>query len=223
MRKISRFVLPVAIIAAACSWQVSAADMVITASRVATAPKLAAGAADPVWAKVKALTVDLAGGENFAGGKGATRATLKSVYSGDMLYMLMQYADPTQSMRRSPFVKQADGSWKKLSDPDDKGGSYYIRAADKVAFDDGKFKPGDEVASIVVAPFTGDRGDIATAIKWAGGRWTAVMSRKLVTAGKFDVQFDNLDGTYEFGVATFDNAQVRHAFHAGVIKLKFTK
>ena len=347
MRNVSKFVFPVALIVAACSWQASAAEMVVTASKVATAPKLAAGAADPAWAKAKPLAVDLAGGENFAGGKGTTKATLKAVYSGDMFYMLLQYADPTQSVRRSPYVKQADGSWKKLSDPDDKGGdnnkfyedkfaliwnignsikgfssagcmvachageagkpfgnkytasagelgdiwhmksvrtgyigqvddqyldhtpfdkdkapeagrksdpkdgggyedvklvdgkpafmsksaiaanrkggSYYILAADKVAFDDSKFKPGDEVASIIVAPFTGDRGDIAAKIGWKGGKWTAVMSRKLVTAGKFDVQFDNLDAAYEFGLAAFDNAQVRHAFHTGALKLKFTK
>ncbi len=49
------------------------------------------------------------------------------------------------------------------------------------------------------------------------------MARKLVTGSKFDVQFDKLDATYEFGVAAFDNAQVRHAFHAGALKLTFAK
>jgi hypothetical protein len=102
-------------------------------------------------------------------------------------------------------------------------GTYYLRDEDKVRFDDSKFKPGDEVASILVAPFTGDRGDIATAISWQDGKWTVVMSRKLVTAGKYDVQFDNLDGVYEFGLAAFDNAQVRHAFHLGALRLKFAK
>ena len=285
------------------------------------------------------------GGTNFKDGK--TTATIKAVYSGDMLYMLVQYDDPTESVRRSPYQKQPDGSWKKVSDPDDKGGdnnkfyedkfaliwnignsikgfsqqgcmaachvgepgkpfgnkytasegelgdiwhmksirtgyigqiddqyldhtrydkdkaadagrksdpktgggytdiklvngkpefmhksgtpanktggTYYLKEEDKVAFDDSKFKPGDEVASILVAPFTGDRGDIAAAIKWSSGKWTAVIARKLVTGSKFDVQFDNLDGTYEFGFAAFDNAQVRHAFHFGALKLKFAK
>ena len=55
------------------------------------------------------------------------------------------------------------------------------------------------------------------------GKWTAVISRKLVTGSKTDVQFDNLDGDYEFGFAAFDNAQVRHAFHVGALKLKFAK
>jgi hypothetical protein len=44
-----------------------------------------------------------------------------------------------------------------------------------------------------------------------------------VTGSKTDVQFDNLDGTYEFGFAAFDNAQVRHAFQVGALKLKFAK
>jgi hypothetical protein len=49
------------------------------------------------------------------------------------------------------------------------------------------------------------------------------VARKLVTGSKTDVQFDNLDGTYEFGLAAFDNAQVRHAVHVGALQLKFAK
>jgi hypothetical protein len=111
----------------------------------------------------------------------------------------------------------------KSATPANNGGTYYLKEEDKAPFDDSKFKPGDEVASILIAPMTGDRGDIAAAIKWTEGKWTAVMSRKLVTGSKFDVQFDNLDRAYEFGIAAFDNAQVRHAFHVGALKLKFTK
>lgn len=332
------------LLAAALIFPASAAD-VVTAVKVDKPPVLTAGAADPAWAKAKALTVPLAGGMNFK--NGSTTATIKAVYSGDMLYMLVQYNDPTQSVRRFPYQKQADGSWKKLTDPKDKGGddnlyyedkfaliwninnsikgfsqqgcmmachagepgkpfgnkytasagelgdiwhmksirtgyigqiddqylddtrydkdkapeagrksdpktgggytdiklvngkpefmnkdaipsnktggTYYLKEADKVAFDDSKFKPGDEVASILVAPLTGDRGDIATAIAWKDGKWTAVMSRKLVTGSKYDVQFDKLDGTYDFGLAAFDNAQVRHAYNTGALHLKFAK
>ncbi len=319
----------------------SAADTV-TALKAAKAPDLAAGAADPAWAKAEALSVPLAGGMHLKDGK--TTATIKAVHAGDMVYLLVQYDDPTQSVRRFPYQKQQDGSWKKLVDPADKGGDdnmyyedkiafiwniggsikgfaqqgcmvachagepgkaygnkylanegelgdiwhmksirtgyigqaddqyldhtrydkekapeagrksdpktgggyddvklvngkpefmdktgipantsgrYYLRAEDKVPFDDSKFKPGDEVASIMVAPFTGDRGEIAAAIAWQNGKWSIVLARKLVTGSKFDVQFDNLGGTYEFGLAVFDNAQVRHAVHFGSLKLKF--
>jgi len=328
--------------AAAFAVQAYAAD-VLTAVKVAKAPSLAAGAADPAWTKAKPLGVELTGGANFKGG--ATKATMKAAYSGDMVYFLIQYADPTQSVRRGPYQKQKDGSWMKLKDPEDKGGdnnkyyedklaliwdignsikgfadegcmvachagepgkpygnkytakpgemgdiwrlksirtgyigqsddqyldntpydkekapgagrhsdpktgggytdnklvngkpefmhksgtaenkkggTYYLKDADKVSFDDSKFKPGDEVASIVVAPFQGDRGDLAAAIKWSGGKWTAVIARKLVTGSKYDVQFDNVGGSYPFGIAAFDNAQVRHAFHVGALTLKF--
>src|SRR3954452_3937406 len=108
----------------------SAADTV-TALRVPKAPSLTAGAADPAWAKAEALSVPLAGGANFKDGK--TTATIKAVYSGDTLYMLVQYDDPTQSVRRFPFQKQADGSWKRLSDPNDKGGDDNIYYEDKFA------------------------------------------------------------------------------------------
>jgi hypothetical protein len=49
------------------------------------------------------------------------------------------------------------------------------------------------------------------------------VSNKLVTTSKFDVQFKDLNGEYPFGFAAFDNAQVRHAFNSGTIKLKFAK
>jgi hypothetical protein len=327
---------------AAFAFQASAADTV-TALKVAKAPNLTAGAADPAWAKAQALTVKLIGGANFKGGN--TTAVLKAVYSGDMLYLLLQYDDPTLSVQRFPYQKQADGSWKQLRDPKDKGGddnvyyedkfafiwnignsiknfsqvgctatchagepgkpygnkytasegelgdiwhmksirtpgqtddqyvdhtrydkekapeagrksdpktgggytniklvngkpefmhkngtpsnrkggTYYLKEQDKAAFDDSKFKAGDEVASILVAPLTGDRGDIATEIAWKNGKWTAVLSRKLVTGSKYDVQFDKLDGAYEFGIAAFENAQVRHAVHYNPLKLKFAK
>jgi len=336
--------IPGVLAALALSTAAIGADTV-TAVKVAQPPKLAAGAADPAWASAKPLSVPLTGGKNFK--DGSTTATLKAVYSGDMLYLLLQYDDPTQSVQRSPFQKQADGKWIKLKDPDDKGGdnnkvyedkfafiwnvnnsikgfneqgcmvachageagkpygnkytasegeigdiwhmksirtgyigqtddqyldstrfdkdkapeagrksdpkagggyadvklidgkpefmsknalpankkggTYYIKDEGKVPFDDSKFKSGDEVASIIVAPLTGDRGEIATNINWKGGKWTAVMSRKLVTGSKFDAQFDNLDATYAFGLAAFDNAQVRHAIQMGALKLKFAR
>jgi hypothetical protein len=316
----------------------------LTAVKVDTPPALDGKADDNAWQLAGAVTLSLDGGVGFNGG--STQATVKAVYSGDMLYMLVTYDDPTDSVRRSPYVKQADGSWKKLKDPDDQGGdnnkyyedkaafiwninqsiknfdrsgcmtachageagkpygnkytrdkgelgdiwhlkmvrtgsvgqcddqylddtrfdpdktpeagrksdaktgggykdialvggkpefmhkdgkpanaggAYHLNAADKVAFDDGKFKPGDEVASMMVAPFTGDRGDIACMIAYGGGKRTVELSRKLNTGSPTDVQFDNLDAAYPFGLATFDNAQVRHAFAFQPVKLVFGK
>jgi hypothetical protein len=333
-----------------------AADTLV-AAKVAVPPNASKGAADPAWAKAKPLEVDLVGGANFK--DGATKATLRAVYTADTFYMLVQYDDPTESVRRAPYQKQADGTWKKLKDPADKGGdnnvyyedklgvlwnignsikgfaesgcavachtgegkpfgnkytetagelgdlwhlksirtgyigqlddgyldhtradkekspnagrktdhkvaggyadvklvngkpefmdktglpsrerspvkvagaatipasgtSYYLREENKVAFDDARFKPGDEVASISVAPFLGDRGDVAASIRWSRGKWTMVLARKLVTDSKFDVQFGDLKAGYKFGLAAFDNAQVRHAMAPGVLELRFT-
>ncbi|MCP4382333.1 MAG: hypothetical protein GY798_13120 [Hyphomicrobiales bacterium] len=92
---------------------------------------MADGADDPAWQNAEALDVDLFGGANFEGGK--TKASIKAVYSGDMLYMLAQYDDPTQSIRRFPYQKQADGSWVKLRDPNDKGGDDNVYYEDKLA------------------------------------------------------------------------------------------
>ncbi|MDP1531591.1 ethylbenzene dehydrogenase-related protein [Rhodoferax sp.] len=316
-----------------------------------TAPNLAAGAADPVWAKASPLSAELTGGVNFGakpGAKGESSVTLKAAYTNDMLYMLVQYKDPTNSIRRGPFQKQADGSWKKLKDPADKGGddnmyyedkwamlwptneatakpfdnegcamachegqtkpygnkytnlpgqlldmwhmkgqrtgplgylddqytddtrydaktapnagrkgdpgpqggeytnialvdgkpafmgrdakaanaggTYYIKKGDQVPFDDSKFKAGDEVASIIINPLTGtDRGDVQVANTYANGMHTSVVSRKLVTGSKFDVQFANLSARYGFGFAAFDNAQVRHATSDDPMYLVFGK
>jgi ethylbenzene dehydrogenase len=77
------------------------------------------------------------------------------------------------------------------------------------------------VPGIVVAPFTGDRGDISARVTWKDGVRTIVFWRKLVTGSEYDVQFDDMKKTYAFGVAVFDNAQVRHAFTPGVLKLVF--
>lgn len=304
----------------------------LLALKVATAPKLDALADDAAWKTAPEMKIAAAGGQNFKGG--ATSATMKAVYVNDTVYFLLQYDDPTLSVQRSPFVKQADGSWKKLVDPDDKGGdnnkyyedkfsmiwpistipnfdkqgcfvschagepgkpygnkylaegltadiwhwkaqrnvgqvddqyldstkydkekspeagrksdpndgggyknnidantklpafglagnkpagagNYIILDDVKVPFDATKYKEGDMVPGIYAAPYKGDRGDISAAWKWADGKWTIEFGRKLDTGSKTDVQFKDLKATYYFGVAIFDNAQVRHAFQSG--------
>ena len=73
----------------------------------------------------------------------------------------------------------------------------------------------------MVAPFTGDRGDIGAKVAWKDGVRTLEFWRKLVTGSEYDVQFSDPSKQYAFGVAVFDNAQVRHAFTPGVLKLVF--
>ncbi|MCU0951457.1 MAG: ethylbenzene dehydrogenase-related protein [Burkholderiaceae bacterium] len=312
----------------------------LVAARAAAAPVLDGSAGEAAWAAAKPLNLKLEDGANF-GGKGETSATIKSVVVGDMIYFLIQYADPTMSMQRGPFKKQPDGTWIKLKDPADKGGddniyyedkwaiiwnismsdfpnkgcaatchvgqgkpygnkyathagqlgdiwhskgartlpfglvddqyldatryepknaasagrknepggpdykgfglvngkpefmnrdakaanaggTYWVKEGDQVPFVD-NFKPGDEVASYIVFPLKGDRGDVKVAARWANGQWTYEVARKLVTGSQFDVQFDDMNKAYTFGFAAFDNAQVRHAMSYEVLTLRFAK
>jgi hypothetical protein len=319
----------------------------VKAVKAAAAPTLDADASDAVWKAAPVVKINAIKGANFKDGLGNTSGTIQAAYTADSLYLLITYDDPTYSVRRSPFQKQADGSWIKLRDSDDKGGdnnkvyedkfaliwninksiagfdekygcqtachagepgkpygnkytdedgelgdmwhmkyvrggvlgqvddqyldhtrfdpekakeagrksdaktgggyedvklvdgrpefmskdakpankggTYWLKAEDKVAFDNSKFAAGDEVASIAIAPFTGDRGDIKLAAKWANGKWVAEIERKLVTGSKTDVQFNDLGKVYGFSTAFFDNAQVRHAYVQEPLHLTFEK
>ena len=319
----------------------------VAAVKAAAAPKVDGVADDAVWKTAPVLNIKAVKGANFKDGKGNTAGTLQVAYTADMLYMLVTYEDPTLSVRRSPYVKKADGTWEKMKDPEDKGednnkfyedkmavlwnvndsifgfsdkfsctsvchsgepgkpygnkyseeegelgdiwhmkyvrggvigqaddqyldhtrfdaakspaagrksdpkagggyediklvngkpefmnksgkaankgGTYWLKAEDKAPFDDSKFKPGDEVASILVAPFTGDRGEVSAGARWANGKWTVELARKLVTGSKFDIQFDDLNKGYAFGLGFFDNAQVRHSYVQEPLILQFQK
>ena len=324
------------------SVQEKVAPNTLVATKVAAAPNMNALASDPAWAAARPLAVEVSDGANF-GGTGKTTGSLKAVYTGDTLYMLVQYKDPTDSVRRGPYQKQADGSWKQLKDPANKGGddnvyyedkwamlwsinnsikgfedqgcavtchlgqgkpygnkyttnpgelgdiwhakgmrtipvglvddqyvddtrydpqkspnagrknedaqgdytpvklvngkpefmnrdgkaanaggAYGIKRGTEVAFAD-NFKAGDEVASFFQNGLKGDRADVKVAQKWENGTITAVLSRKLVTGSKFDVQFADLKARYPFGFAAFDNAQVRHATTDDPLFLVFGK
>ena len=318
--------------------------LVVTAVATTAAPTLDGDAKDAIWKTAPVTKLAAVKGCNFKGGSGKTSGSVQVAYDKENLYMLITYEDPTLSEQRSPYKKQADGSWAKMKDPDDKGGdncvyyedkvgvlwninnsivgferfgcqiachggesgkpygnkyveesgemgdlwhlkwvrtgnlgqiddgyldhtrfdaekaknagrktdaktgggyddvklvngkpefmskdgkpankggTYWLKDADKVPFDDSKFKVGDEVASIIVAPFAGDRGDVKVSGKWVKGKWTFEISRKLVTGSKNDVNFDDLKKAYAFGIAMFDNAQVRHAYVEEPLMLQF--
>jgi hypothetical protein len=303
------------------------------------APELDGAADDAAWEEAPVVEIPVTGGAN----ESDTTVMLQSVHSGDMVYFLLTWADPTESFIRAPWEKQADGTWMMVEDPDDRGGDNntvyedkfsfiwnindsiqgfeqagcfglchagensdvkpygnkytqtegeigdiwhwksvrnlnqvddqyvdhtrysadtpgagrksdpkttdgyvdnvtedktlpafmppdggakdgspgYILDEEKVPFDDALFEAGDRVPSIVKSAFEGDRGDISAAWQYADGTWTLELGRKLTTGSEFDVQFDDLAGTYHFGIAVFDNAQVRHAFQAGVTPFVF--
>jgi len=102
----------------------------LIAARASATPTLDGVADEAAWRTAVPLTFTVSGGNNF-GGKGETTVTLKAVTAGDSIYFLIQYADPTESLRRGPFQKQADGSWKKVKDPQDAGGDDNLYYEDK--------------------------------------------------------------------------------------------
>lgn len=320
-------------------------EFTVTAVKASAAPTLDGVANDALWQSAPKTNIHAVKGANF-GGTGETTGSIQAAYMGDMIYVLLQYKDATLNYQRSPYQKQADGSWKQLKDADDKGGdnnkyyedkaaliwnindsifgfdrrgcqiachagepgkpygnkyteeagelgdiwhvknvrtspvgqvddqwldntrydkekaegagrhgdpktgggykdialkdgkpefmnkdgkpanaggTYWVVKGNEVPFDDSKFKAGDEVAAIMIAPIQGDAGDIPAGVKWDNGVWTVEMARKLVTGSKHDVQFDDLGKKYGFGVAFFDNAQVRHAYQEKPLSLVFQK
>ena len=103
-------------------------------------------------------------------------------------------------------------------------GDYWLMKSDAVPFVD-TFKAGDRIPGIVVSPFQGSRGDITAKANWKDGVWTIELQRKLKTTGENadtqDIQFTDMGKSYPFGVAVFDNSQINHIYHEGVLKLKF--
>ncbi len=94
------------------------------------------------------------------------------------------------------------------------GAPGYILDSEKVALtqeDLDAMPVGSYIPGIVKSEIVGDRGNISAGWVWADGVWTIEFGRLLDTASEFDVQFTDLAASYYFGVAVFENAQVRHA------------
>jgi len=94
------------------------------------------------------------------------------------------------------------------------GAPGYILASEKVAVTKEELDAmpvGTIIPGVVKSEIVGDRGNISAGWVWADGVWTIEFGRLLDTASEFDVEFTDLTASYYFGVAVFENAQVRHA------------
>lgn len=102
----------------------AAAPMDVVAIRTAQAPAID-GVMDPAWDKAKPtiVAVDENTYKPSNGYKGitATDVELRALTDGADLFLLVRYRDPTHSIARFPWVKQADGGWRKLVDKDSTG------------------------------------------------------------------------------------------------------
>lgn len=323
--------VPVEVVVTATPVPWSAPEGALVSVKVDAAPTLDGAGDDAVWGSATEVSIVVDKGTNTK----STTVMLKSVYSGNMVYFLATYGDPTLSEQRAPWKLGDDGVWTKLKDPNDKGGDnnvyyedkfamiwpinnsvpefdtkgcatgchvnddtgkpygnkyfetpgamadlwhwksirnlnqiddqyvdtmaydkekapeagrhsdpknsggyvdnqtedktlpafglpdnvkappYFILDSEKVPFDATKYVAGDEVPAIIKSMITGDRGNISASWKYADGKWTLEFGRKLLTGSEYDVQFLDMSAVYYFGVAVFDNAQVRHAFEEG--------
>lgn len=58
---------------------------------------------------------------NGYAGISATEVELRALYDDSHLYLLVSWEDPTESLARFPWVKQADGSWRQQKSKDSTG------------------------------------------------------------------------------------------------------
>jgi Ethylbenzene dehydrogenase len=126
---------------------------ILVSKKVAAAPPMepAMGAA---WNDTTPLTFKVVGGKNLPGG--STEVTMRSLYADDSIYLLVQWKDATLSARREPWQKQADGSWKKLTDPGDKGGDNNLYYEDKLSIFWNISSPAFEQRGCMAACHTGE-------------------------------------------------------------------
>lgn len=83
------------------------------------------GTADPAWSKAAPLVLSLAElpykPDNGYDGMKSTDAELRALYDDEHVYILLRYKDPTESLQRFPWIRQADGSWKQMFNKDSTG------------------------------------------------------------------------------------------------------
>lgn len=83
------------------------------------------GVAEDAWRAAKPLTVSLDETtykpDNGYDGITRTEVEIRALRDAENLYLLVRYADPTQSFARWPWVKQADGSWQRMANKDGTG------------------------------------------------------------------------------------------------------
>lgn len=145
-----------------------AADTTLISSK-AGGPIVLDGIADKAWEGAKALTVTVDQlpytPDNGYPGMTSTAVSLKSLYDDKNVYFLISYKDPTKSFSRAPWVKQADGSWKKLTKKDSTGhdNTYY---EDKLAIFWNINTKGFETDGCMIACHLDEPGDTSAGRKY---------------------------------------------------------
>lgn len=182
--------------AVALGSSVYAADKTLTSSK-AGGPVVLDGIADKAWdaAKPLVVTVDQLPytPSNGYPGMTSTAVNIKSLYDDKNIYFLISYKDPTKSLTRAPWVKQADGTWKKLTKKDSAGqdNTYY---EDKLAMFWNISTKGFEAEGCMIACHLDEKGDTSPGRKYTASAdqtidmWHAKYVRTM-PMGMFDDQY----------------------------------
>jgi hypothetical protein len=120
-----------------------------------------------------------------------------------------------------PLQNGAPAFMSREAQPVAQTGRYWMHHHEQVPFTAKTFAIGDQVPSIRLSPFAGDRGDILGSATWEKGRWTVEVARKLVTDSHYDINFRDLSASYGFGLALFDNTPGGHAMVREPLRLIF--
>lgn len=84
------------------------------------------------------------------------------------------------------------------------------------------FKAGDVVSFRLPQKPEGSRFDVKAVSRYADGRWTVMLSRKLNTGQDDDVAFDPRR-EYSFALALFDNSGDEHSYDSELLALRFRR
>lgn len=195
MKKVGIFSVAVVF---ALSASVYGADQTLISSKTSS-PIVLDGMADKAWSAAKAMTVTIDElpyePSNGYGGMSSTKVSIKSLYDDKNVYFLISYKDPTKSLARFPWVKQGDGSWKKLKKKDSTGhdNTYY---EDKLAMFWDINTKGFKEEGCMIACHLDEPGDTSAGRKYTASSgetidmWHAKYVRTL-PLGTFDDQYVN--------------------------------
>ena len=83
---------------------------------------------------------------------------------------------------------------------------------------DARLPVGSVIPGVLLAgEFSGDRADVRCAGRWAAGRWSLEVVRRLDTGSAYDVAIES--GVF-MRVAAFDHSQIRHTRHVRPVRLE---
>lgn len=173
-----------------------AADKTLISTKT-DGPVVLDGMVDKAWDSAEAITVTLDQTpyepNNGYEGMKETDVSIKSLHDDANVYFLITYKDPTKSLTRFPWVKQSDGSWKKLANKDSTGhdNTYY---EDKLAMFWDISTKGFKEDGCMISCHLDEPGDTSAGRKYTGAEgetidmWHAKYVRSL-PMGMFDDQY----------------------------------